>query len=148
MARRHNICRLQHAGALITRRRLPCPMLTQDTAAPLLSSPFALGSTLTANPPESLAPVSVAALYQLVTTDAALARQVAELRQVRALDARAYTQLKLRLPYFVGATFAQGHRHQRNLLHVGAFVLDFDQLPAAGFSPEALREQLRADARV
>ena len=92
--------------------------------------------------------MAAAELYRLVTQDLRLAQQVHELRQARALDARAYGQLKLRLPYFVGATFGPAQRHLRNFRHIGGLVLDFDHLPAAGHTPEALREQLRADARV
>ena len=126
-------------------------MQQQDTI-PLLpavvASPFYLGRTLTSTPPEQLQPVAAAELYRLVTQDLRLAQQVHELRHARALDARAYGQLKLRLPYFVGATFGPAQRHLRNFRHIGGLVLDFDHLPAAGHTSEALREQLRADARV
>ena len=77
-----------------------------------------------------------------------LASLISQLRMVNTLDAKQYSQLKIRLPYLVCGLFTPPFRKIVNLSRSHNFILDLDHLAEKELNPEVLKQQLAADQRV
>lgn len=77
-----------------------------------------------------------------------IARQVANLRNVLALDAKRYRDMKKQLPYIVCAAFSPFFRKNDNFSFTDCFVVDVDHVTDKGFSITDLRARLQADPHV
>jgi hypothetical protein len=70
--------------------------------------------------------IEVKALFLKIKEDAALADEVTRLRKLRMLDLKAYKKLKVRLPYFVGASFEGNVRHSAQFKFASYLTIDID----------------------
>ncbi len=103
------------------------------------------------SPADALQSLSLAGIFALVTTDAALKTTTERLRKLALLDREAARMLKTRLPYVVGSVFDPGGaaagpvRRTEAFREARYFVLDVDHCQLAdGQIPDVLR----ADASV
>lgn len=73
---------------------------------------------------------------------------ISQLRAVRNIDPKAYSQAKRQLPYFVCGVFSPAVRKMENFAHTCAFVLDIDNIAAKGMDINSLRILMCSDSRV
>lgn len=107
------------------------------------------GHNIRASHTEVLLPTPLERLFQQIKSPTpALQNQIERLRTLRQLDERKYQQSKISLPFFIGASFADGLRHSARFTHLHYFVLDFDKLSPRGFTLDQVRQKLQADERV
>jgi len=101
---------------------------------------LSLGHRLTASPAEAMQPCSPEQLLHLLRDDEGLRVETQRLRKIRQLDAAAYSSLKTRLPYVVGAAFEGGVRHSDHFREAQVAWLDLDgvALSEAGTVPDAI----------
>ena len=73
---------------------------------------------------------------------------IRQLRVVRSVNPKQYTQLKRNLPYVVCGMFNPPYRKTDNFAYTQYFILDLDHLSEKGLDPSQLRVQLQQDSRV
>ena len=66
--------------------------------------------------------------------------KIRQLRIVRNIDLKQYTQLKKQLPYFVCGIFNPNIRRIENFAFCEYFVIDIDHITEKGFDIVSLRE--------
>ena len=85
------------------------------------------GTSLHQSHLERLRPLSIEAVFQLITDPKAdLAHQTARLRRMLTLDAKAYAGAKQTLPFVTGSAFSEGLRQKTNFEQANYTVLDLD----------------------
>lgn len=87
-------------------------------------------------------------VHSLRSPKAEIDSQIRQLRLVRDLDQKRYNQLKRYLPFFVCASFNPPYRRAENFSGTSFFLIDIDKLTRKGFVVDALKNKLKADARV
>lgn len=96
-----------------------------------------------------LQPASLGQIFTAIKEpDDELNELLHQLMQVRILDEGAYNKLKLRLPYFIGATFRHGLRSTANFEEINHFVIDIDNCFTEGTNDSRLLEVLKKDNRI
>ncbi len=113
-------------------------------------APLFTGQDVTKSAADILRPVTLAGLHQLIARPTAeLLALTGQLKKIRNIDVKAYHRLKVRLPYFIGASFTGNIRHSSNFVGIHYFVVDLDHLPPVSHQQhQQLRQQLRQDERV
>lgn len=107
-----------------------------------------LGEHLTAAA-GTLRPISEEQLLaRIVSPSEEFKSQIVQLRTIRTLDAKRYSELKRNLPYFVCGKFDPPVRRTENFAHCSSFVLDIDHISDKGLDKAQLRQTLLADTRV
>lgn len=80
---------------------------------------------------DQLTEVTVGQLHQRIVTGAeGLADDIAQLRQIQSIDPGRYSELKKRLPYFLGATFYPAIRKKDHFAGLEYFIIDLDHFDA------------------
>jgi len=74
--------------------------------------------------------------------------RIRQLRIIRGLDNKRYTQLKRSLPYFVCGAFNPSFRRTENFAYTEYFIVDIDHIEAKGLVLKDLRETIQKDSRV
>lgn len=74
--------------------------------------------------------------------------QIRQLRMLKTLDKKKYSQYKKHLPYVVCGIFKPPFRRKTNFAHIQYFILDIDNLFEKGVIIENLKEKLFDDIRV
>ena len=93
--------------------------------------------------------IQVEYLYQAVKSPKPeIVAEIRQLRMVKTLDNRRYTQLKKNLPYIVCGIFNPPVRKGENFAWISHFMLDFDHLAEKGIVVETLRTTLSNDPNV
>lgn len=77
-----------------------------------------------------------------------IAATIQQLRIVYSMDAKAYAQLKRRLPYFVCGQFNPPFRRKENFAYTESFILDFDHLSSKQLSMKTIRDNIVKDKQV
>ena len=77
-----------------------------------------------------------------------IAATIQQLRIVYSMDAKAYAQLKRRLPYFVCGQFNPPFRRKENFAYTESFILDFDHLSSKQLSIKTIRDNIVKDEQV
>lgn len=77
-----------------------------------------------------------------------IAATIQQLRIVYSMDAKAYVQLKRRLPYFVCGQFNPPFRRKENFAYTESFILDFDHLSSKQLSMKTIRDNIVKDEQV
>lgn len=75
----------------------------------------------------------------------AFASRIEQLRQVRLIDEKQYSRLKVTLPYFCCGIFNPPFRRKENFASISYFTLDFDHFSAENLNKEETAEKLKAD---
>jgi len=110
---------------------------------------FYLGKNILQSHLETLQPVTSYELFQKIATcDEEVKGLIEKLRRVRSIDRKAYDTVKKRLPFFTCSEFSNGLRKTENFIAAHGLVLDLDHCLHPDTDNEALRNQLKADARV
>ncbi len=73
---------------------------------------------------------------------------ITQLRQVQAIDAKKYRELKTKLPYVVGALFNPLYRKIEHFAKANYFILDIDHVSHKEFAIEDLVVKLKKDNRI
>lgn len=106
------------------------------------------GNSIT-TPGDPLQKISVEQLYHsLKNPKPEIINKIRQLRIVRNIDLKQYTQLKKQLPYFVCGIFNPNIRRIENFAFCEYFVIDIDHITEKGFDIVSLREKLEADSRL
>lgn len=74
--------------------------------------------------------------------------KIQQLRIIRNIDAKQYTELKKKLPYFVCGIFNPNIRRKENFAYASCFVVDIDHISEKGLTMDAVRKKIEADTRV
>ena len=77
-----------------------------------------------------------------------IAATIQQLRIVYSMDAKAYAQLKRRLPYFVCGQFNPPFCRKENFAYTESFILDFDHLSSKQLSMKTIRDNIVKDEQV
>ena len=77
-----------------------------------------------------------------------IAATIQQLRIVYSMDAKAYAQLKRRLPYFVCGQFNPPFRRKENFAYTESFILDFYHLSSKQLSMKTIRDNIVKDEQV
>lgn len=86
--------------------------------------------------------------HKLINPDAVISSLISQLRIVRQLDSKQYSQLKKNLPYVVCGLFSPPIRRTENFAYTEYFILDIDKITEKEMTVKALRDQFEADSRV
>lgn len=86
--------------------------------------------------------------HKLINPDVDINARIRQLRVVRQLDPRQYSQLKRLLPYVVCGIFSPPFRRTENFAYTEYFIVDIDKITEKEMSVVALRSQLQSDSRV
>lgn len=86
--------------------------------------------------------------HKLINPESEISTRIRQLRVVRQLDPRQYSQLKKSLPYVVCGIFNPPYRRTENFAYTEYFIIDIDKISDKEMSVETLRAQLQADSRV
>ena len=86
--------------------------------------------------------------HKLINPDSDISSKIRQLRVVRQLDTKQYSQLKRLLPYVVCGIFNPSFRRTENFAYTEYFMLDIDKISVKDMSVESLRTQLQSDPRV
>lgn len=106
------------------------------------------GNSIT-TPGDPLQKISVEQLFHsLKNPKPEIINKIRQLRIVRNIDLKQYTQLKKQLPYFVCGIFNPNIRRIENFAFCEYFVIDIDHITEKGFDIVSLREKLEADSRL
>lgn len=98
---------------------------------------------------DQLIKIQVEYLYHAIKSPKPeLEAEIRQLRMVRTLDVKRYTQLKRGLPYVVCGIFNPPIRKGENFAWITHFILDFDHLAEKGVSVESLKVMLSEDPYV
>lgn len=98
---------------------------------------------------DMLQKVTVEYIYQSIRNPKPdIQARIRQLRIVRDLDAKRYSQLKRELPYVVCGVFKPACRRTENFAYTEYFIVDIDHIEAKGLSMEVTREKLQHDDRV
>lgn len=98
---------------------------------------------------DPLVKIQIDHLYQSVRfPKPEIATAIRQLRLVRTLDAKRYSELKRNLPYVVCGIFNPPFRRTENFAWINYFILDFDHLSEKGMTVESLKSSLSTDPHV
>ncbi len=86
--------------------------------------------------------------HSLCNPKSEIKSQVNQLRIIRDINAKQYSQLKRQLPYVVCAHFNPPYRKTENFAFTEYFVIDIDHLSLKEINIEDLRSRLQSDNRV
>lgn len=86
--------------------------------------------------------------HKLINPDANVESMIRQLRIVRQLDTKQYSQLKRNLPYVVCGIFNPSFRRTENFAYTHYFIIDIDKITEKEMQVEELRQRLQADSRV
>lgn len=86
--------------------------------------------------------------HKLINPDTEISANIRQLRIVKQLDYRQYSQLKRNLPYIVCGIFNPPVRRTENFAYTEYFIVDIDKVSEKEMSLEGLRQQLQTDTRV
>lgn len=86
--------------------------------------------------------------HKLINPDPDISSKIRQLRVVRQLDPKQYSQLKRMLPYVVCGIFNPPFRRTENFAYTEYFMLDIDKISEKEISVDTLRTQLQSDSRV
>lgn len=113
-----------------------------------MNNMISLGKNIQSSSDE-LQRIEIIDLYNmLLFPDSEMMSTIRQLRIVRNLDKRQYSQQKRRLPYFVCAMFNPSFRAIANFAYTEYFVVDIDHLSEKNIDLESLRQELQQDDRV
>lgn len=73
---------------------------------------------------------------------------IRQLRIIREIDKKQYSQLKRKLPYIVCASFNPSFRRTENFAYTEYFILDIDHIKEKGKNINILREHIEKDNRI
>lgn len=73
---------------------------------------------------------------------------IRQLRIVRNIDKKRYSQLKRQLPYLVCGIFSPPFRRGENFAYIEYFILDIDHVSEKGITISELRSRIEKDSRV
>lgn len=85
---------------------------------------------------------------KLVNPNADIINLLGQLRVVRTIDSKQYSQLKRNLPYVVCGIFNPPFRHTDNFAYIEYFFIDIDKISEKDMNIEDLRTKLETDSRV
>lgn len=71
--------------------------------------------------------------------------RIAQLRRIKELNAKQYSQLKTGLPYFCCGIFNPPYRKKENFASITAFTLDFDHFAGSDLEKDDVFKKLTAD---
>lgn len=98
---------------------------------------------------DNLEKVPVSYLYHsLRNPKPDISAKISQLRIVRRLDAKQYSELKRTLPYVVCGMFNPPYRRTENFAYIEYFIVDIDHLPEKGLAPSEVRKRIEQDSRV
>lgn len=101
------------------------------------------------SPSDQLQKVNIDFLYHSIKSPSPnLSYLIRQLRIIKELDARKYSDLKRQLPYFVCSVFNPPFRRTENFAYTQHFVVDLDHVNAKGLDLWELRQQIQKDPRV
>lgn len=101
------------------------------------------------SPSDSLEKVQVETVYHLIKeSKPSLQSKIRQLRVVRDLDRRRYSELKRQLPYLVCGIFNPAFRKTDNFAYTNHFIIDIDHVQDNGKNMKELRSSLESDPRV
>lgn len=86
--------------------------------------------------------------HKLINPDTEVEAKIRQLRIVRLLDSRQYSQLKRSLPYVVCSIFNPSFRRTDNFAFTQYFIVDIDKISEKEMQMESLRQRLQADSRI
>ena len=110
-----------------------------------MNNMISLGKNIQSSSDE-LQRIEIIDLYNmLLFPDSEMMSTIRQLRIVRNLDKRQYSQQKRRLPYFVCAMFNPSFRAIANFAYTEYFVVDNDHLSEKNIDLESLRQELQQD---
>lgn len=100
-------------------------------------------------PADPLHPLTVEQYYRvLVNPKREFADSMAQLRAVKSIDEKRYSELKKKLPYLVCGRFHPPVRRKENFAATECFILDLDHLSATGRSLADIRHLVQQDERL
>lgn len=109
---------------------------------------ISLGRNIT-TPGDPLAKVPVEKIYHaILQPKEATASLIRQLRVVRSLNPKQYSQLKKQLPYLVCGMFNPAVRRIENFAYTEYFILDIDHISDKRLSLSDLKQAISQDARV
>jgi len=98
---------------------------------------------------DKLQKVDIEYLYNSISKPKAnLLSNIRQLRMVREIDHKRYSQLKRNLPYIVTGIFNPPVRRTENFSWIQYFVLDIDHISQKDKNIDELKEQLKKDTRL
>lgn len=98
---------------------------------------------------DTLKKIEIEYLYNSISKPKAdLESHIRQLRMVREIDQKRYSQLKRNLPYIVTGIFNPPVRRTENFSWIQYFVLDIDHVNQKEESIELLKERLQKDTRL
>lgn len=86
--------------------------------------------------------------HKLINPDQDISARIRQLRVVRQLDPRQYSQMKRTLPYVVCGIFNPPYRHSDNFAYTEYFIVDIDKIAEKELSVQELRNRIQADPQV
>lgn len=85
------------------------------------------GKNIRQSPPETLLPITFLELFEkIINTKNELPHETTRLRRVAEVDKKVYTAMKVKLPYFIAASFKENIRNSDNFTEIYALLIDFD----------------------
>jgi hypothetical protein len=95
------------------------------------------------SPPEALIPTTLAEIYQQIRSSVnELSRETTRLRRIAQVDKKVYTSMKVKLPYFIAATFKEDCRHSDNFVEISALTIDFDDCLKTPIQSKDLKQKI------
>lgn len=105
------------------------------------------GKNITA-PADPLEKITVDELFRMIQSpDNDLVATVRQLRTVRSLNNKQYTQLKKMLPYIVCGCFNPPYRKTENFTFIEYFFVDIDHLSTKGYNITTIKNKIKRDSR-
>lgn len=77
-----------------------------------------------------------------------ISARIRQLRIIRRLNAKQYSELKRTLPYVVCGVFNPPFRRTENFAYIEYFMVDIDHLSEKGLVPSEVRKRIEQDSRV
>lgn len=109
---------------------------------------LSVGSNITSSA-DALKKVKVEYLYHsLRKPKPEIVSRINQLRIIRNLNAKQYSNLKRQLPYVVCGQFNPPYRRTDNFAYTEYFILDIDHIYDKGMDVATIKERLKADPRV
>ena len=106
------------------------------------------GNNIT-TPGDNLQKISIEHLFYSVRhPKPEIHNRINQLRIVRSIDPKQYTQLKKQLPYFVCSIFNPNIRRTENFAYTSYFIIDIDHVSGKGMDLNSLRKKIEEDSRV
>lgn len=74
--------------------------------------------------------------------------KIGQLRVIKSINPKQYSQLKRKLPYFVCGIFNPNIRRTENFAYTSYFIIDIDHVSEKGIDLNSLRNKIESDSRV